>query len=149
MNSSDKYILLGALSFFFVCMAMALVWLKGQAAQTNSYMPPLDAKQSQPLRNAERRPVNLPESVLHYSSNEMVNDKTVKCMLEAEYKNTVNASIVEEGFALSIIGQLKTDQMEIYTHEDGRFFVIAKGPDAIGNTEACIVAEGENWQTIN
>ena len=143
MNSSDKYVLLGALSFFFICMALALVWLKGQASETNSYMPSIDRQQTQPLQNAQRRQSAMPESVLHYSSDEMVNRNTVECMLEPEYKNLVNASIVEQGY------KLKGDHMEIYTHDDGKFFVVAKGPDAIGNSEACIVAEGEGWLPMN
>ena len=149
MNSSDQYVLLGALSFFFICMALALVWLKGQARETNSYMPSIDRQQTQPLQNAQRRQSAMPESVLHYSSDEMVNRNTVECMLEPEYKNLVNASIVEQGYKLAIVGNLKGDHMEIYTHDDGKFFVVAKGPDAIGNSEACIVAEGEGWLPMN
>lgn len=149
MNSSDKYALLGALSFFFVCMAMALIWLKDQAAQTNSYMPRIDANQSKPLQNSAKRQARLPESVLHYSSNDMVKDSTVQCMLEPEFKNMVNAHIVEDNYKLSIMGELHGDQMQIFTHEDGRFFVAVIGPDAVGTTEACIVAEGTGWLKMN
>lgn len=149
MNSTDKFALVGALSFFFICMAVALIWLKGQAAKSNSYMPPIDTNQSRPLHNVEARQTALPESVLHYGSNNMPKAHTVDCMLETEYKNMVNARIVEDGYRLSVIGSIGKDKMEIYSNDNGDFFVIAKGPDAIDVTEACIVAEGNKWLVMD
>lgn len=155
MDTFEKYLLLGSLSFFFGCLAVSLMVLYNPAPRVSYlYSPALEEAAEIPSATIKEGPREyappVPESVIPFPSIEDLKaDDTVFCFLEDDYNNLIVEK--EEANALKLVAtaQMETDKVEIYANDEGVFSVFVIGPDAIGQTEACEVANGDQWNIIS
>ncbi len=153
MNSLERYMLLASLSFFFGCMAIALVGLYSPMPHESYMYSPakLEKNQINPVDSRARQYSTLPESVLHYPSAQpdTGKDNSILCYLAAEYDALTRKLMNEHDATLAARANLESEKIEIYAAQDGEFSVFVIGPDAIGQQEACEVARGDGWRVLN
>lgn len=123
MDSYEKFLILGSLSFFFGCLITSLAVLNYKHS-----FPRLD---------------NVPNSVMHYPVNAHNRTNDVFCYIDNDYKKQIE----ERRLFLAATAQMENDRLEIYTDSDNGFHAFVIGPDAAGSMEACEVANGSSWKT--
>ncbi|MCB9990769.1 MAG: hypothetical protein H6867_05250 [Rhodospirillales bacterium] len=150
MKNSDKYLLLTSLSFFYGCMAIALMNLNTPGVPPASYMytPQIESAQKQPIAEAIHRPRVIPQSVMSYSAGDLKPESQVTCYLPNDYDTLIHRRANSEKARLAFHAEIDGDKLEIYTTPDNKYFVFVSGPDNTGQMESCEVAAGTGWQAV-
>ncbi len=152
MKTSEKYILLASLSFFFGSLAVGLMSFHGSQPRTSyMYTPQIaEAGISQPLQESKKRHGVVAKSVMKYPGLEQTGQaNTITCYLEDRYRALLQEKAEDNAITLAAQAQMGADQLEIFTTPDGQFSAFVIGPDNIGQIEACEVARGTGWRVID